>query len=63
MAAMLPAADRRGLGPAAQAVRRQFGIAGRGSPAKNVFRPTAIIASTEAPRDCHHTVISRLAVF
>jgi hypothetical protein len=29
MAAMLPAADRRRLGPAAQAVRRQFGIAGR----------------------------------
>jgi hypothetical protein len=22
-----------------------------------MFRPTAINASTEAPRDCHHTVI------
>jgi hypothetical protein len=43
MAAMLPAADRRGFGPAAQAVRRRFGIVGRGSPAQNIrFRPTAI---------------------
>jgi hypothetical protein len=34
MAAMLPAADRCGFGPAAQAVRRRFGIAGRaGDPA------------------------------
>jgi hypothetical protein len=29
MVAMLPAADRCGFDPAAQAVRRKFGIAGR----------------------------------
>jgi hypothetical protein len=36
MTAMLPAADRRGFGPAAQAVRRQFGIAGRIAGAEHV---------------------------
>jgi hypothetical protein len=62
MAAMLPAADRRDFGPAAQAVRRRFGIVGRGSPAQNIrFRPTAICLRQQKHRAIPRNLRARFA--